>query len=275
VLVSGDGSPLFTGISSHAEGVLAGNGGSVLIHGQFLRFQNDGEVTAHSAGPGLGGSIEIRATDSLSLDQTSIRAQTALADGGDIHLSAGRLLNLQNSAVTTSVANGRGNGGNIFIDSPLPFMVFDGSRIEANAQRGRGGNITIRADQLIRTPDSVIQASSAESVSGTINITAPNVDVASSLVVLPETFLDASSRLREACATQGGRPTSSLVAGGQGGLPPDPGRPLSASPFGLSSERRADRVPNHAATLPLPPSTKGTLIAGNPVLGAPRMSCRG
>jgi hypothetical protein len=67
--------------------------------------------------------------------------------------------------VTASVA------GNIFINPHLmnpPLMVLDNSRIEANAQRGAGGNITIRAGQLIRTPDSVIQASPAQSVSGRI-----------------------------------------------------------------------------------------------------------
>jgi hypothetical protein len=213
--------------------------------------------------------------DTLRLDDAAIRAQTESAEGGDVKLAVGRVFDVHNSTVTTSVADGMGSGGNIFINSPL--MVLDGSRVEANAQRGAGGNITIQADQLIRAPDSVIRASSAESVSGTINITAPNVDVANSLLVLPETFLDASNQLREACARQGGRPTSSLVAGGRGGLPPDPGAPLSASPSSLLKAGQADPVPNHAATLPLPASTEVVSIVGmlQPVLGAPRISCRG
>src|SRR3954462_3324596 len=88
---------------------------------------------------------------------------------------------------------------------------------------------TIQAGQLIRTPDSVITASG--SAAGNIVIAAPNTDISSSLVVLSETFVDASSQLRVACAAHGGRPTSSFAAGGRGGLPPDPGAPLATSLF--------------------------------------------
>jgi hypothetical protein len=136
---------------------------------------------------------------------------------------------MHDSTVTTSVAGGTGSGGNIFISSPL--AVLDGSQIQGNAQQGSGGNITIEADQLIRSSDSLIQASSELGLSGTITIAAPNTDVAGSLVVLPETFLDATSELREACAARGGRPSSSFTAGGRGGLPPDPGSPLAVNSF--------------------------------------------
>jgi large exoprotein involved in heme utilization and adhesion len=270
-----DGTSSFTGIASSAGFGSIGAGGAVNIQAQNIVLQDGGAVTTESAGTGRGGPISISAADTLRLDNAEIQAQTTLADGGNIALAVGRLFDLRQSAVTTSVAGGGGTGGNITIDHPR-FMILDGSRIEANAFGGPGGNITIQADQLIRTPDSVIQASSAQSVAGTITTPAPNVDVANSLVVLPETFLDASSQLREACARQGGRPTSSLVTGGRGGLPPDPDAPLSASPSnGLADGRRADQPLHGAATLPLPPATKGTLIAGNPVLGAPRISCRG
>jgi large exoprotein involved in heme utilization and adhesion len=139
-----------------------------------------------------------------------------------VTVAVGRLFDLHNSAVTTSVAGGTGSGGNIFINPHLmnpPLMVLDNSRIEANAQRGAGGNITIQAGQLIRTPDSVIRASSELGLSGTISIAAPNTDVVGSLVVLPKTLLDASSQLREACAARGGHPGSSFTAGGRGDLP--------------------------------------------------------
>jgi hypothetical protein len=115
--------------------------------------------------------------------------------------AVGRMFNLHNnSTVTTSIQGGKGRGGNILVNSPL--MVLESSDIIANAKQGTGGNITISADQLIRTPDSVIQASSAQSVSGTITITAPSTDVAGSLVGLPETLFDVSSRLRVACAAR-------------------------------------------------------------------------
>jgi hypothetical protein len=154
--------------------------------------------------------------------------------------------------------------------------VLDDSRIQANAKQGAGGNITLQAGQLIRTPNSVIQASSAQSVSGTITITAPNTDVAGSLVVLPGTFFDASSQLRESCAARGGRPSSSLSPGGRGGLPPDPGTPLAASPFGQSLEQTTTGSPTTLTARPQQ-AAKPITVSGipQPVLGSPRLTCRG
>ena len=200
-------------------------------------------------GTGLGGSLTVTATDTLRLNHASIRARTEMANGGDIKLKVGRLFDLRNSTVDTSVASGTGSGG----------------------------NITIRAGQLIRTPDSVIQASSAQSVSGTITITAPNTDVTSSLVVLPETFLDASSQLRVACAARGGRPASSFTAGGRGGLPPDPDAPLAASPFEPPLKPQAATGSPTASTARPTQAAEAIRVAGTPqpVLGAPRPACRG
>src|SRR3954467_10554834 len=84
-----------------------------------------------------------------------------------VTVAVGRLFDLHNSAVTASVAGGTGSGGNIFINPHL--MVLDNSRIEGNPLRGAGGNIPIQAGQLIRTPDSVIRASSELGLSGTIS----------------------------------------------------------------------------------------------------------
>src|SRR3954471_6665352 len=82
---------------------------------------------------------------------------------------------------------------------------------------------TIQAGQLIRTPDSVITASG--SVAGNIVIAAPNTNISSSLVVLPETFADASSQLppgvgrnarwRRSAAASACFPESSVPSGRQ------------------------------------------------------------
>jgi filamentous hemagglutinin family protein len=252
----------------------AGPGGTVHITARDLQVRNSGAIATSSMGGNVAGDIMIEATDAMRLETGTISTQAEAADGGRVAIKVGNLIDLQDSAITTSVAGLAGNGGNIFIDPR--FFILDNSRIVAQARGGNGGNIFIDAGTLIQSPGSVIDATSELGISGTINVTAPNVDVAGSLVVLPETFLDASSRLREACARQGGMPTSSLIAGGQGGMPPDPGAPLSINPFSsLASGHHSDQLPHSAATLPLAPSTKGTLIAANPVLGAPRISCRG
>jgi large exoprotein involved in heme utilization and adhesion len=277
LLVAGDGATAFTGITSNTDAGSTGAGGAVTIQAGNILLQDQGKVTTQSDGPGLGGPLTITVRDMLRLDHAEIRTKTETANGGDLVLAVGRLFDLHNSTVTTSVAGGTGSGGNIFINPHLmnlPLMVLDNSRIEANAQGGRGGNIFIDTGQLISTPDSKITASG--SVNGNITITAPNTDVSSSLTVLPETFLDVSSELSEACAARGGRPASSFAAGGRGGLSPDPGAPLAASPFGQPLEQQTatgSPTPSSRPTQAVKPIT----VSGIPhlVLGSPRLTCRG
>jgi large exoprotein involved in heme utilization and adhesion len=282
LIISGDGArdpttgrPAITGIASSTRRGATGAGGQVDIQAPTMLLREGGTVTTESEGSGSGGAISITAADILQLDNAEIRTRTASANGGNVTLKAGRLFDLHNSTVTTSVAGGTGNGGNIFIDPPL--MVLNNSQIIANAQKGHGGDITIRTGQLIRSSDSVIRAASEESVSGTITITAPNTDVAGSLVVLPETLLDASSQLRVACAARGGRPGSSFARGGRGGLPPDPGTPLMATPSGQPLEQQTATGSPTTSTAKPSQAAKPVMMAGTsqPVLGSPRLTCRG
>lgn len=279
LLISGTGASSYrSGIQNTARqfGLAAG---TVHITTTELQLRDGGEINTQSSNTATGGPIVITVADTLRLNNAAIRAETASNTGGNVTLAVGRLFDLRNSTVTTSVAGGTGSGGNITITPHLmnpPLMALDNSRIEANALRGSGGNITIQAGQLIRTPNSVIQASSAQSVSGTITITAPNTDVAGSLVVLPETLFDVSSQLREACAARGGRPTSSFNAGGRGGLPPDPGTPLAVNPFRQPLEQQTATGSPTPLTPRPPQAAKPITLSGipQPVLGSPRLSCR-
>jgi large exoprotein involved in heme utilization and adhesion len=273
LFASGDGSQTFTGISSATSNRSTGAGGAVNIHAQSILLQDQGAVSTQSDGTGPGGSLSITARDTLQLDHAAIQAKTETADGGNITLDVGRLFDLHNSTVSTSVAGGTGRGGNIFVVR-APFLVLDSSNIIANAQRGAGGRIGILADHVVQSSDSVIRASSAQSISGIITISAPNTDISSSLVVLPETFLDASSQWPTACAS---RPTSSFKASGRGGLPPDPGAPLAASPFEQPPGQQTATGSPTAPTPRSPQAARTILVAGipHPILGAPHPTCRG
>jgi large exoprotein involved in heme utilization and adhesion len=269
LLITGSQRGIASSISSSGRRNSSGAGGTVNIQARNIQVRDQGVVETVGDGTGPGGHLSVTATETLRLDHASIRARTETANAGDLKLAVGRLFDLHDSTVTTSVAGGRGSGGNITIDPPL--IVLDNSRIQANAQQGAGGKITIRAGQLIRTPDSVIQASSAQSVSGTITITAPNTDVSSSLTVLSETLFDASNQLREACAARGGRHANSFKAGGRGGLPPDPGAPLAANPFGQPLKQQTSTgLPT--ALMPRPPQAVKPMTmfeTPQPVLGSP------
>lgn len=159
-----------------------GRGGNLTISATDIELSNGGSIAAESLSmnpdAGQSGKIVIRASDTFRLfDDSYISVETAQADAGDINLTVGSLLHLPDqSSITTSVAGGTGNGGNITID-PV-FTVLDGaSEIVARAREGSGGNIRITTDFLFQSPDSRIDASSEFGISGTVEIDSPDTDI--------------------------------------------------------------------------------------------------
>jgi filamentous hemagglutinin family protein len=276
LVISGDGSRSVTGISTEAQISSSGDAGQIFIQAGTILLRDEAVVSTKNANnTGAGGPISINVHDIFNIDRATVRSETESGNGGNVSLTIGRLLDLRGATVTTSAAGGEGSGGNISIGSHL--IVLDDSRIIANAFGGPGGNITIVADQLIQNPESVIDASSKENVAGTITITSPNSDVMSGLVALPGTFLDAASRLRETCASRSGRPSSSIIAGGSGGLPPDPGAPVRLNPFGQAPAQRSAAGSTAALAARSARSAELVTVPGYPdsVLGSPRSACRG
>jgi hypothetical protein len=207
-------------------------GGTIAVTARDIDLADGGIISAESTSTdldietnpdtGLSGSISITATDTLQLlNGSSISVQTESANAGNIDLSVGNLLHLRDqSSITTSVAGGTGDGGNITID-PV-FTVLDGaSEIVARAREGSGGNIRITTDFLFQSPDSLIDASSEFGVSGTVEIDSPDTDITGGITTLPESFFDATALLRERCGVRVVRGQSSLIISG-GSIPPEP-----------------------------------------------------
>ncbi len=130
----------------------------------------------------VGGTININATGLVNVDRTSeITASVqnrpgGSIDGGNVTIEAGRVrlangsTNPEDSAISASVDE-RGNGGRIRITSPRGTVVaLDRSNIRANAQRGRGGDIFIKAIGVFTTPDVKIEAVSELGIDGNVTI---------------------------------------------------------------------------------------------------------
>ena len=228
-----------------------GNGGSIAIDAPIVLVSDGGAITADTSAAGNAGDVEITAGQ-LSLDQGAISSRstsseanagragsimissgnlrvgegseistsTTLADGGDIALDIGASGLIRRAGVTTSVGAGEGSGGNIAIRSGV--LALDQGTIEANAFGGPGGNILIVTDSLIASPDSVIEASSELGVSGTISIESPDVDLTSSVTLLPSTLADVAAELAAQCEARGGKTLASFVGIGRGALPVQP-----------------------------------------------------
>jgi large exoprotein involved in heme utilization and adhesion len=242
VTFTADDSILITGsnsaVSTNTFG--NGNGGSIsLIAGKLVSIQNGGRVSADSggtlggqqfSGSGLAGDITIAAGDQIAMNSGSVSTRAITADGGNIILNAPNLIELTNSQITTSVESGVGSGGNITIDPQA--LILNNSKIVANAFGGPGGNINITADVFLVNSNGafptsltgIVDASSALSTPGTVNIQANFTNVTGSVTLLPETPLKATELLRAACAARfAGGKTSSLVLGGRDGRPLEPG----------------------------------------------------
>ena len=147
-------------------------GGDIALKATQVQLNNGTLISAESSGVGDAGNISITASDSLLMRNSAITTEAKKADGGNIHVNAGYMVSLIDSKITASVGGGpETTGGNITIDPH--YVILNDSQIIANAYEGRGGNIRIIADVFLASPESIVDASSALGIDGTVDIQAP------------------------------------------------------------------------------------------------------
>lgn len=197
-----------------AECFAAGNGGSVTVNCTQAQLTNQSEISTTSMND--AGSVTIQAS-SLSLSGGSLINTSAGDNGGNISLHVGQLLYLDSSEILAFAGEvsfpgqaAGGKGGNILIDPQ--FVVLGDSLISANdlASIGSNGNI-------INTADFFFSSDSTLHATGTIDTTAVDLNLARSLVVLPDNLVHAQNQLRERCASAMNHEFSSLIVVGRGG----------------------------------------------------------
>jgi filamentous hemagglutinin family protein len=147
-----------------------GNAGNVNITTGTLNLQNGGLIDSGTTNNGQGGNIAITASSHISLfgamaDGTSsgvfsrsIGTASDAGTGGNIALTAGQSMTIQDGASVSASSSGPGNAGNIFINAGRQLDVQNGS-ITTEATHASGGNIDIRAIDLIRVVNSPISSS--------------------------------------------------------------------------------------------------------------------
>ncbi len=163
----------------------------------FVSLESGSLITAEATGSGDAGSIVLNSGRRLDVFDSAITTQAAPGLGGNIEVQAIDRVYLVSSEISTSVKTGQGSGGNIDIDPQ--FVVLNASRIVAEADEGAGGNITIIAQNYLRSGDSLVSASSHVGIDGTVLVTTPESQLAGQIGVLPENLLDATALLEEAC----------------------------------------------------------------------------
>ena len=201
-------------------------GGDIALKATQVQLTNGTLISTESSGVGDAGNIDITATYSLLMRDSSITTEAKKADGGNIQVHAGYMVNLIDSVISASVGGGPDTvGGNITID-PY-YVILNDSQIIANAYEGKGGNIRIIADVFLASPESVVDASSALGIDGTVDIQAPIQNISGTLTPIQGNFLSTEALLRDRCIARiRGESISSFVVSGRDGLPIRPGNVL-------------------------------------------------
>ena len=201
----------------------AGNAGSVTIKDANTVQSTNGSVTTEST-TGAGGSITIDAVNSINLSGTTISAKVTggTEDGGNITVSAGQQVTMENgtvvSAQSLSTDEKAGDAGTVTVKAGNQFLMNNssittestkagGGRVEINVADGfmvqlinsgiktsvfggsdtKGGNINIDP-QFVVLQNSQILAQAFAGAGGAITITA-----ASAFIADPLSIVDASS----------------------------------------------------------------------------------
>ena len=155
---------------------------------------------------------------------STIKAATAVGEGGNLSLQS-QMLVLRDRSSITATAGGAGKGGNITIQSPI-VVGLGNSDIVANALKGKGGNIQISTQSILGlkyrtalTSDNDITASSQFGINGNVQVNTIGINPANSLNALPTDITDSSTQIADRC---GNAKTSSFIATGRGGIPQGP-----------------------------------------------------
>jgi filamentous hemagglutinin family protein len=196
----------------------AGEAGAVII-AKKVKIENDEDGT-------IIGIIEpLEPADSVTLkNKSQITTDAESAGGGEINIQTKDALHLSDSEITTSVNQGEGGGGDIRIGNPdtnsgSRFVTLNHSRIKANADEGDGGAVFIVTENFIKSSDSIVEAKSDRGNQGEVKIEAPDLDIAGTLTLMPESFINAARWLPKACRERTGEDVSRFIIRGRDCVP--------------------------------------------------------
>jgi large exoprotein involved in heme utilization and adhesion len=225
--------------SQQATATATGNVGNIRIESESLLVGNNARLTVEDRSTiaprqrsASVGNINIQTND-LNVDGGVISSETASTDGGNIDLDVQDILLLRNESLISTnagTAQAGGNGGNITFDGGFIVAVSRAnSNISANAFSGRGGNIRVTTEGLFgitprantTTGLSSITASSQFGISGTIDLSTPEIDPSQGIAALPSNVIDTDALLASSCVARRDR-QGRFVVTGTGGLAPQP-----------------------------------------------------
>ena len=128
-----------------------GNGGTLTINSPRLILRNGAQLSASTEGAGNAGNIVLNLTEDLQLsgDGTGILANTtagSTGDGGSILIDPARIVIVDGARISVA-SEGSGAAGDIVLEGGN--LILDRGLVTAETLSSRGGNITLRLDDII------------------------------------------------------------------------------------------------------------------------------
>jgi filamentous hemagglutinin family protein len=151
----GRGSDAYTLV---AEDRGVGNAGNITINSLTLSVRNGARLVTTTESQGDAGSVDVTASDSVSLNNGSILSfvnPSGNGKGGNININTNSL-SLTNGAEFATATSGRGDAGNIKIEATDSVNISGSSSDRPSKLRtatdsnstGKGGNITVGTQNL-------------------------------------------------------------------------------------------------------------------------------
>ena len=165
-----------SGVASQVEPGAVGSGGDVTVTTDTLSLTNGVQIGASTFGQGNAGSVEITATDSISINGESLQgipsgafsqvAPEAEGDGGDVTITTDTLSVTNGGAINTNTF-GQGNAGSVNIKASSISLDGDNARISSSTRSGNGGIVNLSvASTITLNNDSSISAEAFEEADG-------------------------------------------------------------------------------------------------------------
>lgn len=207
-------------ISTSARPGSSGDGGNIAITAtDSINISGHGRIESMALGNGNAGDIHINTSATIQLVDSSVTTAADSSGGGQIYITAGRMINLINSETTATVAGGTSNGGNI--NATAPFFILNNSKVTAQADEGKGGNINLKTDTYIRSLDSEVSSSSRLGIDGTVVTSSPAIDISGKVALVQIAYTDTALLAPKQCVEREDE-LSSFAVKGRDGLPPFP-----------------------------------------------------
>jgi filamentous hemagglutinin family protein len=166
------------GARIQSQNMLSGKGGSINLNVQHLQMSSGGGISVETQSSKAGGNIQVTNADDVSLvgNGSGFFATTSgsVGRGGSIYISAGTLSMREKAAISVDTY-GLGDGGDISILARNALTLGGQSKISSSSSAfggGSAGAITLDAGSVLKMVDSSLKASTADAQGGNIVIKA-------------------------------------------------------------------------------------------------------